>query len=525
MREKIKNRCVCTTVGVVVTLIIALHAVAVLAEVPEPQINPPYIVDSFVDDEGRQIDKIIVPGRPPEIKAAVAMVPEPNIALGINNLGNVPAFDWSYGCSATSGSMMAGYYDRTGYPNMYIGPTNGGVCPMDNSVWGSGIGGSDGECPLSATHNGFDGRTTRGHVDDYWVGYGSTAQDPFITNGWDEHIYGDCTGDYMKTNQCNYGNIDGSTTFWLYDSGAPLYDSQMEGYEIDDEDGGYGLKLFFESRGYVVTEMYNQRIQGQGTNPTLGFTFDDYKAEIDAGRPVIIQVEGHSMLGYGYDDSSNLIYLHNTWDYGDHAMPWGGSYYGMQHYAVTVIQLKQLPVIASCDSGGTEKTFFQPGDSISVEGGQFDPDTTYKIWIQDNPVSEGDSLAPGEDDSGLLELEGTDGSGNLGRTDIWALSSDPFVHHDYDIVVDRQNDGVNTGKYNVASDGKVTFHVGMGGDVNCDANVDFGDVLAIRNNWFYDFPVENEWASDVNCDGNVDFGDVLAVRNHWFYDFALNCCN
>jgi hypothetical protein len=84
-----------------------------------------YLFETFVDEEGQLIDKIIVPGRPPEIKAAVATVPESDPAMGINTLSNVPAFDWSYGCSATSAAMLFGYYDNTGYPNMYAGPTNG----------------------------------------------------------------------------------------------------------------------------------------------------------------------------------------------------------------------------------------------------------------------------------------------------------------------------------------------------------------------------------------------------------------
>ena len=141
-----------------------------------------YLVRTFVDEEGREIDEVIVPGRPPEIKAAVATLPEPNLAMGINTLSNVPAFEWSYGCSATSAAMMMGYYDNTGYANMYMGPTNGGICPMNNSVWGVGIGGSEGECPLSATHQGKDGRTTKGHVDDYWIQVGSTDLDPYIGN-------------------------------------------------------------------------------------------------------------------------------------------------------------------------------------------------------------------------------------------------------------------------------------------------------------------------------------------------------
>ena len=75
-------------------------------------------VRTLIDEEGREIDMIIVPGRPPEIKAPVAEVPEPDISKGINVLSNVPAFDWCYGCSPTSAAMMFGHYDNAGYPNM-----------------------------------------------------------------------------------------------------------------------------------------------------------------------------------------------------------------------------------------------------------------------------------------------------------------------------------------------------------------------------------------------------------------------
>ena len=88
---------------------------------------------------------------------------------GMNILSDVPAFDWSYGSAATSAAMLFGYYDRTGYSSMYTGQANSGQCPMDNSEWGVTVydGVTSHECPLSASHQGVDGRESRGHVDDY----------------------------------------------------------------------------------------------------------------------------------------------------------------------------------------------------------------------------------------------------------------------------------------------------------------------------------------------------------------------
>ncbi|MCD4796659.1 MAG: C39 family peptidase, partial [Candidatus Cloacimonetes bacterium] len=309
------------------------------------RIDSKYIIRTFIDEEGNSIDEIIVPGRPPEHhREPVVKLPDPATSDAINILSNVPAFDWCYGCSATSAAMIAGYYDNGSYSNMYTGPANGGVVPMNNSTWGSG------ECPLSATHQGYDGLTVKGHADDYWSDYGSTV-DPYYGN-WTEHGYEDCTADYMGTNQYqNWQNTDGSTTFYYYSNGASLYD--YTACEPAQKDGCHGFKQFIESRGYNIFhdglnyQNYSQYIYGYNGN-TLGFTYDQFKTEIDAGRPVIIQVSGHSMVGFGYDDSSNLVYIHDTWDHSDHTMTWGGSYSGMAQYGVGVFVLEDAanPVIA-----------------------------------------------------------------------------------------------------------------------------------------------------------------------------------
>lgn len=291
-----------------------------------------YITQTVVDRNGRTMQAVIVPGKPPEnFRMPVADPAESSVILS-----NVPAYDWSFGCSATAGAMMAGFYDRTGYTQVYSGPTNSGVAPINNSIWGTATihGETRSLCPLSATRQGLDGRSSKGHVDDYWIHYGNNQPDPYITNVWEEHIHSDCTGDFMKTNQSVWNNSDGSTTFWYYVDGSPL--SATEG-----NDGLYGLKLFFESRGYNVTGYYNQYIQGHGGN-ILGFSFQDYKQQIDAGRPVMIQIAGHSMLGTGYNESGSIVYLHDTWDYSQHQMTWGETYAGMQHYGVGVIELQAI---------------------------------------------------------------------------------------------------------------------------------------------------------------------------------------
>jgi PKD repeat protein len=334
-----------TIVSISLIFVIALTLIAGnFLTSPSPALanqGNPNLVRTFIGSDGKQIDELIFPAKPPDTKIKSVKVPEPNIQAGINTVSqsSVPAFDWSYGCSSTSAAMLFGYYDLVGYSSMYTGPTNGGKCPLDNSVWGHTAYPSVtcGECPLSATHLGVDVRTMRGHVDDYWIDYGNKSSDPYIVGKWRQHA-GDSVGDFMGTNQSAWNNSDGATTFYFYTNGA-AYSGTGSPYR----DGGYGMRLFAESKGYTVTSEFNQYILGYNGN-TLGFTFANYMTEIDAGRPVLIQVSGHTMLGFGYDTTDITVYLHDTWDYSDHQMTWGGSYSGMQHYGVTVFRLATAPV-------------------------------------------------------------------------------------------------------------------------------------------------------------------------------------
>ena len=306
---------------------------------PEPSIN--FSVEAITQGSASGLTRTVIgsPPTPPtgfEVQRLAASLPEPNQQAGTNSLSSVPAYDWSYGCSPTSASMIAGYYDANGYPNLYTGATNGGVMPSTNATWGAG------ENPLSASKNGIDGRSSRGHVDDYWLAYNNVSNDPFYGN-WAEHAR-DSLGDHMKTSQWNnYSNADGSTAFYTWTSSpAQLTCQDMAGMldnnnnSISNQDGTYGTKLFYASRGYNTSTCYAQRTDN---NVAGGFSFADYKAEIDAGNPVMLHVQGHTMTGVGYDDIGSKVYFHDTWDYDTHEMTWGGSYSSMDQYAVSIVHL------------------------------------------------------------------------------------------------------------------------------------------------------------------------------------------
>jgi hypothetical protein len=351
----------------------------VLAEEHKPD-NPYFQTRLEILEDGTELEEIIIagpPSPPPDSIRPIVTLADPHQNGNIHIITSVPGFNWSFGCAATSAAMIAGYYDRNGYTNMYAGSTHGGVMPMDNSYWPVWHDGSAwrNQCPLSATHMGLDGRGTRGHVDDYWVAYESTADDPFITNGWPEHTDADCTGDFMYTNQSTYSVTDGATRFWGYNNNAQLHCATLEGWgEPYSIDGTVGLKNFYESRGYTVTDCYYQKTDNQYAG---GFSFEQFKAEIDAGYPVMIHVTGHTMVGFGYDDSTNEIYLRDTWDYDAHTMTWGGNYSGMDLVGVSIVHLAPSAgayysaQTGNWDTGSTWIGGSAPGatDSVIIQSG------------------------------------------------------------------------------------------------------------------------------------------------------------
>ncbi|MCX6035203.1 MAG: C39 family peptidase [Chloroflexi bacterium] len=334
-------------------------------EAATPTPNDYYTVNQVSLSDGTVIEKMIINGPPVpppgfEIERQAVSLPKADASASINVL-TVPAYNWVFGCSAVSGAMIAGYYDRNGWPNMYAGPTNGGVMPLDNSSWGTWTDGSPytyRNNPLVASMEGEDGRTERGSIDDYWVKYFSTAPDPYITGDWTQHTWGDAIGDYMHTSQSAYGNKDAYSFF--YDNwsnpAAPLTCDTIESSQLPP-DGTVGRKHFYEARGYTVTDCYNQFTDygSQGYIPG-GFSFAQFKAEIDAGRPVMLNLTGHTIVGVGYDDATNTIYIHDTWDYDTHTMTWGDSYAGMKLVAVSIVNLQPVDTIA-------------PTGSVVIDGG------------------------------------------------------------------------------------------------------------------------------------------------------------
>ena len=134
----------------------------------------------------------------------------------------------------------------------------------------------------------------------------------------------------------------------------------MEGFGIASRDGTYGRKLFFEARGYTVSDCYNQNTDN---NVSGGFSIANFKGEIDAGYPVLLNLEGHSIVGYGYDDST--IYIRDTWSsiptYTP-TMPWGGSYSGMKLLSVSIVH----PITGTAPGSFSKSTPLNTATNVST---------------------------------------------------------------------------------------------------------------------------------------------------------------
>ena len=92
-------------------------------ETPVPVSSDYYSVNPLTLSDGTVVQELIIHGPsvpPPGFEAQMKAIPLQEILSSAgSNILSVPAFNWVYGCSAVSGAMIAGYYDRNGYPNMY----------------------------------------------------------------------------------------------------------------------------------------------------------------------------------------------------------------------------------------------------------------------------------------------------------------------------------------------------------------------------------------------------------------------
>ncbi len=244
-----------------------------------------------------------------------------------NNL-TIPDYHWWYGCAPTATGMMLGFYDINGYAGLrYDNLIPGAQADLDTF----GKPGAFVDYFIASPE----------HIRDFWTGYGNFGDDP--------HPHGthtpNCLADFMGSNQDQCGNVDGSTTFFFLVSGEKVTSQLLINENVAYRSGLYGIGEYTWAAGYG-SDLYNQLVRGYNGNAN-GFTFEQLKNEIDAGRPVLIHLDGHTMIAFGYSGSST-VYVHDTWSKGIHIMTWGEGYINPQG-----IRLPLVGVTCFIPYGGT----------------------------------------------------------------------------------------------------------------------------------------------------------------------------
>ncbi|MGA1794968.1 MAG: C39 family peptidase [bacterium] len=261
-----------------------------------------------------------------------------------------PEYHWWYGCSPTSAGMVMGYYDIYGYNGISYDLVLGGVAEVSSFYPNSPVPIDPPVDPPSAKGPTLlcnKAIASAGHLADFWLSTGSTG-DPLASGRLIPSQF-DCLGDFMGTSQDNLNssgddNPDGQTFFYFWTNGARMTNTDLFnlGYDVYNHSGAYGMIEYTQYCGYRGF-VFNQYIVGYQGN-TLGFSFSDYVNEIDAGRPVLLHLSGHMMLGTGYYLSTETVLVHDVWNNSDVAgpltMPWGGTYQDpdgtvFTHFAVT----------------------------------------------------------------------------------------------------------------------------------------------------------------------------------------------
>lgn len=182
-------------------------------------------------------------------------------SAGVRVIKDDIEYGWYVGCTPTAVAMVAGFYDRNGYSDMMDGDTS------------------------SYNENVKDQIGSAEHIANYFT---DNPTDASMTNsGHDDNSI----ADYLMSSRQDIGLSNGSTGFGVASAGFHNYAS---------------------SRGYDNFET-SMKFFDQ-------VTFADMKAEIDAGRPIILDVDSsgnasndHSVVVFGYDEGKQQLLIHDGW--------------------------------------------------------------------------------------------------------------------------------------------------------------------------------------------------------------------
>ena len=300
----------------------------------------------------------------------------------------MPQAEYMYGCTPTAMAMLLGYHDLYGYQGKDLSNIIEGTITVKSR-------GTDGN---AYDMDAFDTVIGRAIASKEYV-YRFHSRDGVETTPEQELVYAfksdnktlntdewNCLADYLGTGQFWRGRENLSTTE-AYGSLEEIYNGRHRDVTITngtttrtvaylDTIMLYGLDLYVKSRGYAldyeITGTY--RVDANGGS----FTFNDYKKEIDSGRPVLITITGHSMVGYGYNAETQEIIFDDCYKTGQR-MKWTGTY----RYSDEDRKLQSITVVGFNMNGDVDVALANVGSTsqklvLSGMPGEL-PDTSYCI--------------------------------------------------------------------------------------------------------------------------------------------------
>lgn len=200
----------------------------------------------------------------------------------------VPTYLWHHGCGPTAAGMILGYWDAHGFSDLVVGDAS-----TQTSAAEAMMASDNGSYSCSASY------------EDHYRSYSCPRDDsgpvsPDMSETGGAHT-DECVADFMRTSWSSAGNQYG----WSYFSDVPI---SFEGY----------VDLISDKYEATATNFY-----------FWDYTWADYKAEIDAGRPVMLLVDtdgngstDHFVTAIGYDDSGMKYGIYDTWDTNIHWYIW-----------------------------------------------------------------------------------------------------------------------------------------------------------------------------------------------------------
>ncbi|MCK4414809.1 MAG: hypothetical protein KAY32_14840 [Candidatus Eisenbacteria sp.] len=225
-------------------------------------------------------------------------VPPPDLDQGLGPpsrsqvvISDIPAYLWHHGCGPTALGMVVGYWDGQGFPDIVSGSATTQT-PAVNAMIADDSGPAD--CSL----------TDGDHYQDYScpIDNSSGPLEPDRSELGGAHA-SDCLGDFMKTSFSLRNNYYG----WSYLS------------DVDDAFRDYVTLISPESVATTLARSF------------AAFSWEQYKAEIDAERPLVLLVDNdgdgatdHFVTAIGYDDAASEYGVYHTWDHSIHWYDWHG---------------------------------------------------------------------------------------------------------------------------------------------------------------------------------------------------------